>query len=361
MSIDVVNLFRFYASVSNCCSDAGSRSFAGRVRSGDMICVAVHSKACQLSIDVCATSFSMLQLFKNQNACTFTHYKAITLFIERARCCFRVFVVGRQSLHVSKACDSNRRNCCFGAACQHYVSITVLNGAQSVADAVGAGSTCSYNSGVRTFQTGCNSNLACRHVRDFHRNEERADFGRAFGTQLQGLLQEGVDAADTAANANAATQRIFLAHIQLSIFDSQLSSSNCKVGYTVHTLAFFFINESSVIKILNLTGNLYCEISSIKLSDRTDTGFTGNQVIPEGILADTDRSYRANASYYNSSFTQNSSPRNQIFEISSFMRLKISFTGSISLIFHILAPVKTRPVSTSPCCARVSALIMQKL
>ena len=251
----------------------------------------------------------MLQLFQNQHASTLAQYEAITLLVKGAGSLFRVLVIGRQSLHVSKASDSNGGNSCFSAASQHYISIAILNGAQSVTNAVGAGCASGYNSSVRTLQAAGNSDLASAHVRNFHRNKEGADLGGALSAILQGLIQEGMNAANATANAYATAHSIFLAHIQLSILDSQFGSSNCQLGYAVHAFAFFFVDISSVIKILYLCSNLHGEALSIKLGDGAYAGFAGNQIAPEGFLADTNRSNRAYAGYYNSSFTQNYSPR----------------------------------------------------
>ena len=251
----------------------------------------------------------MLQLFQNQHASALAQYEAIALLVEGAGSLFRILVIGGQCLHVSKASNSNGRNSCFGATSQHYIGITILNGAQSVANAVGAGCAGSNNSSVRTLKTAGNSDLTSGHVGDFHGDKEGANLGGTLSAILQGLIQEGMDATDTATNTNATAHSIFLAHIQLSILDSQLSSSHCQLGYAVHTLALFFVDIGSVIKILYLCSNLYGEALSIKLGDGAYARFAGNQIAPKGFLADTNGSNRANAGYYNSSFTQNLSPR----------------------------------------------------
>ena len=309
VSVDIINLFGFHASIINSSLYAGSRGFAGRVGSSDVVSIAVHCKASQLSINVCATSLSMLQLFQNQHTSALAQYEAIALLVEGAGSLFRVLVIGGQCLHVSKASNSNGRNSCFGATSQHYIGITILNGAQSVANAVGAGCAGSNNSSVRTLQTAGNSDLTSGHIGNFHGDEEGADFGGALSAILQGLVQEGMDAANAAANAYATAHSIFLAHIQLSILDSQFSSSNCQLGYAVHAFAFFFVDISSVIKVLYFCSNLNSKALSIKLGNGAYARLAGNQIAPKGFLADTNRSNRANTGYYNSSFTQNYSPR----------------------------------------------------
>ena len=251
----------------------------------------------------------MLQLFQNQHTSALAQYEAIALLVEGAGSLFRVLVIGGQCLHVSKASNSNGGNSCFGATSQHYIGITILNGAQSVTNAVSAGCTGGNNSSIGTLQTAGNSDLTSGHIGNFHGNEEGADFGGTLSAILQGLVQEGVDAANAAANAYAATHSVFLAHIQLCILDSQFRSSHCQLGYTVHAFAFFFVDISSVIKVLYFCSNLNSKALSIKLGNGAYTRLAGNQIAPKGFLADTNRSNRANTGYYNSSFTQNYSPR----------------------------------------------------
>ena len=75
------------------------------------------------------------------------------------------------------------------------------------------------------------------------------------------------------------------------------------------SFAFFFVDIGSVIKVLYFCSNLNSKALSIKLGDGAYARFAGNQIAPKGLLADTNRSNRANTGYYNSSFTQNYSPR----------------------------------------------------
>ena len=219
-----------------------------------------------------------------------------------------MFVIGRKSFHVAEACYCQRVNSSFAAACHHNIGIAILNDSESFANTVGAGCTCGYNSHVGAFKAKSNGNLACRHIRNFHRNKERADFGRAFFNKFQGLFQVSMHAANAAAYANACSYRVNAFKVKFGIFNSHFCCSNRKLGNAVHAFAFFFIAVFGKIKILYFTGNSCAVFAGIKLGNRAYAGFTCNQIVPKFIFADTDR---GNSTYtgYNNSSLQNKSPQ----------------------------------------------------
>ena len=270
-----------------------------------MVSVAVEAVTYEFSVDVSATSFSVFQFFQQDYAGTFAHNETITVFVERTGSAFGVFVVGGQCFHISKASYSNRGNGSFATTSEHYVSVAVLNGTESVTNAVSAGSTSSHDCSVGAFEAKSDTDLACGHVRNFHRNEERADFGGAFVTIFQGLFQESMDTADTGTNAYTATGSVDFFQIKFSVFNSQFSSSYSKLGNAVHAFTFFFVAILAKIKIFYFASDFNVKISGVKLGNHTNAGFTSSQVAPEFIFTDTDRGNRANAGYYYSSLSQN--------------------------------------------------------
>ncbi|MPN42859.1 hypothetical protein SDC9_190417 [bioreactor metagenome] len=153
MSINVINLFRFYPSIIYSSLHTSSRHFATRIRRCNMISVRCHTIAANLCINVCSACFCMFQFFENYNAGAFTHDKTFTFFIKWARSLFRMFIISGKSLHISKTSYSNRRNSSFSTAGNHNICVTILNGAESITYTVRASSTRRYNCRIWTLKT----------------------------------------------------------------------------------------------------------------------------------------------------------------------------------------------------------------
>ena len=156
-----------------------------------------------------------------------------------------------------------------------------------------------------------------------------------------------MDAADAGAYAHADPVRIFFFQIQGRILHRHFGAGHGELGHPVHPLAFFFVAVVRKVKAFDFPGDFAVKISGIELGNQTDTGFAFHQAVPECFFTDANGRNRTEAGHNHSSFQQDH--LYSILSQSSRIRLKISWTGRISLIFHILAPVNTRPVSRSPC------------
>src|ERR1700730_4339169 len=98
-----------------------------------------HAVANDLRQDRSATSSGMLELFKNHDARSFSHYKSVTVFIPRTAGTGWIVVARRESAHRRESANAHRCNCRFPPAGDHHVSIAMLNDAVGIANRMRTG------------------------------------------------------------------------------------------------------------------------------------------------------------------------------------------------------------------------------
>ena len=121
MCIDVVDILGSHAGVRDRRPHCRGSALALGIGSGDMPGITCCSVTEHFSINACAAALGMLQLFKHQQAGTFTEHKPIPIGIEWPTCRRRILVPCRQCLHVLERSQAHVSDCCFGTARDDHV------------------------------------------------------------------------------------------------------------------------------------------------------------------------------------------------------------------------------------------------
>ena len=290
MCIYIVNFFSLHASIIECQLHALSLEFAMRSRAGHVVSIRVSTIANYFSVDMSTARLGMVEAFEDYEAGAFTHNETAAVLVKRTGSMSRVIVVVHtESLHSRKTCYSSFGNSSFRTAGNHHISVTALNYAESVTNAVGTRSASRNGAAGRTMEFISNSNLAGSHVGNHHRHEERADTGRSFSEELFVLAVHGFDTTDTSTDERTNAVKIFLLQIQACIFDSEVSGSYSELRVAVHTLGFFLVDVQRRVKVLNFASNLSCEVRRVKTGDFINTVAAFHQAFPKFIFARTNR------------------------------------------------------------------------
>ena len=83
MYVDVVDVLRLHASILQGVLHHELCTQTLRMRSGDMVCISTHASTYHLSINLCTTSFCVLQFLENQATRTLGHDESVAASAER--------------------------------------------------------------------------------------------------------------------------------------------------------------------------------------------------------------------------------------------------------------------------------------
>ena len=92
VGIYIVNLLRHNPGIVHRKFHCFSRSASVFRRGCDMVGIAGSAVSHKLRKNLCASVLRMLQRFKNHNAGTFSHYKAVTVFVEGSGSRLRILI-----------------------------------------------------------------------------------------------------------------------------------------------------------------------------------------------------------------------------------------------------------------------------
>ena len=101
---------------------------------GDVVGVAAHSIADDLSQNIRSAAAGKFQFFENQNSCALANYKTVARRIPRPACLFGGVIADRKGAHGGKTAYTHGSDRRFRAARDHGVRITTSNDLERVAD-----------------------------------------------------------------------------------------------------------------------------------------------------------------------------------------------------------------------------------
>ena len=202
--VDVRDLVRVRAGVTERVAHDAERAVAVLRRRGDVVRVAGHPVAGDLGVDRRAARLRVGQVLEDQDARALAEDEAVPVLVPGPRRGRRVVVARRERAHRREAADRERRDDRLGAARDHRVRVAPADDVRGVADRVGG-----RRAGRRAvavfgpFAPGQDRDEPRRHVDDETRDEERADpAGPLLEDDLVRLLDER-QPADPRADAHA--------------------------------------------------------------------------------------------------------------------------------------------------------------
>src|SRR5262245_60871326 len=83
----------------------------------------------QLTINASPTSLGVLQVLEHDHSGAFAHNEPVALLVERTRGVLGILIARAHGFHSAEASDANGNNGGLGAAGEHDLGITHLNGA----------------------------------------------------------------------------------------------------------------------------------------------------------------------------------------------------------------------------------------
>ena len=95
------------------------------------------------------------------------------------------------------------------------------------------------------------------------------------------LALDHVESADTGGDIDAGGIRRFRLHFEASHLHREFGSRQSQLNEPAHFLQFFFLYPDERIEIADFTGDAAVKSSGVKMGDRADTTFAGQQVAPD--------------------------------------------------------------------------------
>ena len=147
---------------------------AGR-REGDVRGVRRRPVADDLGQRLRAPRPGVLERLEDDDAGALADDEAVAVLVERARGAPGIVVPGGERLHRGEAADDGLVDAGLDAAGEHDVGVAAPDRLPGLADGMGAGGAGGDGRPVGPERPELDRDLARRHVRDAHRDEERAD------------------------------------------------------------------------------------------------------------------------------------------------------------------------------------------
>ena len=136
------------------------------------------------------------------------------------------------------------------------------------------------NSSVGAFHSKLNGNVSAGRVRDHLWDHKRADPIRAFFAVFGVLLFKFTKSTDSAADNNAAAERVFLRHIYTTVVHRLFASTKCQQNETINPACGFGI-QPFWGKVTNLATKMDPKSRGVELSELCNTTQSGQGFFPE--------------------------------------------------------------------------------
>ena len=143
-----------------CCGAATSRF---NIRDAIRICA--RTKPNQFCKRLHATRTRMLERFKNDHACAFTHHKSTAREIERTTRFGWIVFAGTESSQTIESCHTKNMNHGVSTTCDHHISLAESQNARCFANCLRACSASRQTVVRRTARAKFSSDVRKRHVR----------------------------------------------------------------------------------------------------------------------------------------------------------------------------------------------------
>ena len=288
----------FQSQLNSLCSTCSVQAGAGNV-----VGIAGSTKASKFGVNLCTTLLCMLQFLQNQDTSTFSHGKAFALCVKGAACCLGIVVKGgSQCLKHGKASDSKSCDGSFCSTSNTNVQAARTNQIQGCTQGIGSRGTSGSQGPRKPFNTKSHADVGSTFVC----NEQRYRQGWNAGvSSLKIALVTSFHSLESTDTVTQHDSRLFGRNGFLgvaSILNSFCGGCYCKLGKAAHFASFLLIySPVGHIKILYLSGNLYCIICCVEQGNLVDSAFTSHNGLPSFFYRMSNGGYGSHSSNYNSS------------------------------------------------------------
>ena len=174
-----------------------------------------------------------------------------------------------------------------------------LGATEGIHDGVGTARAGTDHGIVRSAQVVTHGDLSGGNIQDHLRDEERIETGCAvsFG-KFSDLVLESNESANTTSEYHTNAIGIDVLFIESGIQHGLVADNEGQLREAIEFAGFFFIEELSGLKILDLAGKARAKLRGIKLGDGCCTGYTVQQRIPILIEVIADGSQGADTGHH---------------------------------------------------------------
>ena len=136
MNIDIVDLIGVHASILKCVLHHELSSESLGMRSSDVVSVSTHACTYHLSIDLGATSLSVLKLLKDQTSCTLAHDESVATSAERTTGLLWLIIACRQCLHSIETTNTSLADSSLSTTSNNDVSLAQTNQVEGISQCI---------------------------------------------------------------------------------------------------------------------------------------------------------------------------------------------------------------------------------
>ena len=272
MRVDVIDILRLESGVLNGVAHDPIAAIPVFRRRGDMMGVAAHPVSHHLGQNPGAPAPRRLQFFEDQHTRAFSHHESVAILVPGPAGVLRVLVPRRKRPHRPESADPHGSNAGFGSAANHGIGVTVLYQAIRIANGVSPGGAGRGRRRIRTFGSDPNRDVSGSHIDDDPGNEKWRNAARAVGKIGLVLPLDHVEAADSAADANAGALFLALVDFKSGTRERAFGRRDGELDEAPHLLDFFFLDIDARLESLDLPGDLGRETRHI---ERLNPGNSG--------------------------------------------------------------------------------------
>ena len=265
---------------------------------GHVVGVGAHAIADDFGQDAGAAGPGKLRLLQHQHGRSLPHHKAVALRTKAAAGALRLVIPHRHRLHRAESAHADGGDRRLRAAGQHGERVPAADDRRRVAESVRPGGTGGDHAVVRPAQTQEDRGEPGSHIRDEHRDEERADPIRAALQQDLHLLLQGPDTANAGADQHADLIPGLRSHRQRRRLQRLHGGRHAKLAEAIHPPRLFALHPAGRIKVGDLTGDPRFEAGGIKQGDGPDPGTAGADPGPGGFDIEAQGCDRSQAGDY---------------------------------------------------------------
>jgi len=202
--------------------------------------VAGHAIASDFGENGCAAVLRVFEFFEHENPGAFAHDESIAILIPGTAGFFRIVIARGKRAHGGESADAHGGDGRLGAACDHHVSVVVLDDAKRVSDGMSAGGAGCGRGFIRALGSETHGDLAGRKIDDGRGNKERGNLARTALHQCRVFALDDVESADAGTDVYAHALGIFRRDLQTRHFERFIRRGQGQMDEASHFLDFFF-------------------------------------------------------------------------------------------------------------------------
>src|SRR5262249_25908708 len=263
--------------------------------------VVIQTVAENFGVNFRAAGPRVLEFFQNQRRRAFPHYKSVAQFVERPTGHLRIFAAAHRLDNVERA-NGDRGQRRFCSACNNHIGKIVADVTQRFADR--------NRSARATVRVRCADAAKSeidgdigmsRPAKNLH-GQRGLNAACAFLQKSNVLFFRFANAAERGSETDADPVLWFLFRIfNSAVFERKFSRRDRKLCVAIEPLQTMWRKEFFWVPIVDLSGDANAEGAHVKIRNRSDSGFLGENSVPKAFHAFTHASDWAKAGDDNAS------------------------------------------------------------